>query len=420
MRAGAPDLPLEPGRILAALALALGTAPAWADNDLHGRLELQDAGQFASGDSLQAALGDRDANDALGTFRLTWEPSSDKWSFAFHYLLSAEDGPPVALATAETGKLQRPPATWFDLTDTLARHGAFTASQSIDRLSVAYATPDLVVRVGRQALSWGSGLVFRPMDLFDPFSPLATDTEWKPGVDMLYVQTLFPGGGDLQFILAPRPTHVGGPVTEDASSAALHLHVDLFEHETTWLLARDHGDWVAAFGVNGPLGGATWNLETVPTVLRQGGTRVSALANISDAETVLDRNATLFAEYFRNGFGVAGGAPSIATLPQDLLDRLERGQVFDTRRDYLAGGMTLEVTPLFDLDPTLIIGLDDGSALALLAATYSLGDDLTLAAGIQAPIGRSRTEFGGFPLDPANPLLLAPPGQVYLQLRRYF
>ena len=415
-------MPPESGRVLAALglALALGAGSARADNGLHGRLEIQDAGQFASGDSLQAELGDREANDAQGNFRLTWEPSWGNWSFAFHDLVSAEDGPPVALANAESGLLRPPPATWFDLTDTLSRHGSFTASESIDRLSVAYTTPDLVVRVGRQALTWGSGLVFRPMDLFDPFSPLATDTEWKPGVDMLYVQTLFPDGGDLQFILAPRPDHIGGPVTADASSAALHLHINLFEHETTWLLARDHGDWVGALGVNGPLGGATWNLEAVPTMLRQGGTRVSAVANVSDAVTLLDRNATVFAEYFRNGFGVAGGSPSFASLPQDLLDRLERGQVFDTRRDYLAGGMTWEVTPLFDLDPTLIVDLDDGSLLALLAATYSLGDNLTLAAGIQAPIGRSRTEFGGLPLDPASQTLLAPPGQIYLQLRRYF
>jgi hypothetical protein len=94
--------------------------------------------------------------------------------------------------------------------------------------------------------------------------------------------------------------------------------------------------------------------------------------------------------------------------------------VFSTRRDYLAGGMTLEVTPLFDLSPSLIVNLDDGSLLALVAATYSLADNVTLAAGVQAPIGRARTEFGGLPLSASSPTLLAPPSQIYLQLRRYF
>jgi hypothetical protein len=82
--------------------------------------------------------------------------------------------------------------------------------------------------------------------------------------------------------------------------------------------------------------------------------------------------------------------------------------------------MTLEVTPLFNLSPTLIADLDDGSLLALVAATYSLGDNLMLVGGVEAPIGRSRTEFGGLPADAGSSLVFAPPGQIYLQLRRYF
>ncbi len=276
------------------------------------------------------------------------------------------------------------------------------------------------MRVGRQAITWGSGLVFRPMDLFDPFSPSATDTEWKPGVDMLYVQRLFPDGSDVQFIVAPRPARQGGSPTADASSAAVHVHTTIAGDQATFLLARDHGDWVAGVGLNGALGGATWNVEVVPTFLRRGGTRVSALANISDAVTLFGRNATVFAEYFHNGFGDTNTALALATLPPELADRLARGQLFNTRRDYLAGGLTLEVTPLFTVSPTLIADLNDGSVLALAAGTWSLGDNLTLIAGAQAPIGPARTEFGGLPLSTGSPILFAPPAQVYAQLRRYF
>ena len=239
-------------RLAAALVLAF-PALAQTDNNLHGRLEVQDAGQFAGPDSIQAQFGAQDANDALGALRLTWEPTWGRWSFSFHYVISAEDGPDVTLAHAEAGLLPQPPPTWFNLTDTFESRGPLTASQTIDRLAVTYTTPDLVVRVGRQALTWGSGLVFRPMDLFDPFSPSATDTEYKPGVDMLYVQRLFADGSDLQLIVAPRPDHVGGPPTLDSSSAALHFQTTLLGHQTTWLLARDHGDWVAGAGVNGAL-----------------------------------------------------------------------------------------------------------------------------------------------------------------------
>src|SRR5579859_1042583 len=330
MSAGAPRLRLKTfvGLALAA-SLGAGGALAQTDDNVHGRLELQDAGQVFGSDSVEAALGDEAANDALGNLRITWEPKSGPWSFQFAYVIEAEDGPSIALANAEAGLLPQPPATWLDLTDTFENHGALRASQTIDRLAVAYSTPDLVVRIGRQALTWGSGLVFRPMDLFDPFGPTATDTEYKPGVDMLYVQKLFADGSDLQFIVAPRPARQGGPVTVDASSAALHSHATLLGRQTTWLIARDHGDWVTGLGVNGALGGATWNVEVVPTVLRRGGVRVSGIANVSDAITLFGRNATVFGEYFHNGFGVAGGPFDVADLPPELLDRLERGQVFD-------------------------------------------------------------------------------------------
>jgi len=405
----------------AVFTAALTCAPSRADIDgIHGRLELQDIAAFARGDSLDAALGAQNRNDIAGNLRLTWEPKWDRWSLSFHYLAAAQYGDSVPLVRDETGLLPMPAPTWFNLTDTFVDHRRLTALHTIDRLAVGYTTPDYVVRIGRQALTWGSGLVFRPMDLFDPFSPTAIDTEYKPGTDMVYMQFLFEDGSDLQVIAVPRPARSGAMPSSNASSFAIHYHATFFGHQTTLLLARDHGDWVGGLGVNGALGGATWNLELVPTFVDHGTTRISALANVSDAVTLFDRNATIFAEYFHNGFGASKSDFALATLPFDLLDRLGRGQVFNTRQNYIAAGMTLEVNPLFTIAPTVIAGLDDASAYAIFAATYSLSDNLTLVAGAQAPIGPSDTEFGGMPLILGGTTVLASPAQLYIQLRQYF
>ncbi|MYA17829.1 MAG: hypothetical protein F4Z28_14265, partial [Gammaproteobacteria bacterium] len=40
-----------------------------------------------------------------------------------------------------------------------------------DRLALKYRTPRWALTLGRDAVSWGSGLVFHPMDLFNPFAP---------------------------------------------------------------------------------------------------------------------------------------------------------------------------------------------------------------------------------------------------------
>ncbi len=191
-------------------------------------------------------------------------------------------------------------------------------------------------------------------------------------------------------------------------------------HQITWLLARDHGDWVGAIGVNGALGGATWNVEVLPTVINGGPTLTSVLGNVSDAVRLAGRNATVFLEYFHNGFGAGSGHLTLATLPLALTERLARGQLFDTRRDDLAAGLTLEVNPLLNVSPTVIVDLDDGSLFALIAATYSLSNNLSLIGGVQVPEGRVGTEFGGILLAPGSQTLLAPATQIYLQIRKYF
>jgi hypothetical protein len=258
------------------------------------------------------------------------------------------------------------------------------------------------------------------MDLFDPFAPNATDTEFKPGADMVYAQVLFGDGADLQVIAVPRPRVLGAQPSSNASSFAALYRRAFGAIETSWLLARDHGDWTAAAEATGPLGGSTWTVELVPVFLRASGTRVSALANISDAATIFDRNATVFAEYFHNGFGQTRGDLSLATLPPDLLDRLSRGQVFTLRQDYLAAGLTLEWTPLLTVSPTLISDLDDSSVYALVAANYSLSDDVALITGAQIPLGARNTEYGGLRVAPAAPIKFGPPPQFYIQLRHYF
>lgn len=397
-------------------------APARAD-DVHGRLELGD--QFATEDasSLSATLDEQTRNDVLGDMRVTWEPRWGGWSFALHYEMTVDAGDTPAL-TARRDALgifpPSPPATWLNLTNTFIDDDNLTATQRIDRLSIGYTGDNFVVRLGRQALTWGSGLVFHPMDLFDPFAPTAIDTEYKPGTDMAYAQWLFGDGSDLQFVAVPRAFELNGAPTSNASSFALHYHAAIAGLQTTWLAARDHGDWVVGAGLNGPLGGATWNIEAIPTFVHDGPTLTSGVANISDATTLFGRDATLFAEYYRNGFGLSDRHYALDNLPAPLIDRLLRGQVFDTGRDYLAAGATLQWTPLLHIDPTLIANLNDASLYGIVQATYSLRENLNLVAGVQLPIGPPRTEFGGIALTGASPPFEEQPKIVYVQLRQYF
>ena len=374
-------------------------------------------------DSVGALLDQRQRDDLLGDLRLTWEPQWDRWTLSAQYRIGfdAGDTPLYARRLAALGLFpDAPPPTLFDLTGRLVERDHLIVTQRIVRLALTYRGTHAVIGVGRQTLTWGAGLVFRPMDLFDPFPPDATDTEYKPGADMVYGQYLFDDGSDLQLVAVPRPAYRGGNPTSNASSAAAHFRTAIGLFQTSLLLAQDHGDAVAGLGINGPLGGATWNAEIIPTFVEGHGTYTSAILNISNAMTIWNRDATLFAEYYRNGFGMGARHYALADLPAPLVDRLLRGQVFNTGRDYLAGGATYQWTPLIEIAPTLIANLDDRSLYGLARATWSLNDNLTLIGGAQIPIGPSRSEFGGLPVSGGNAPYLEQPTRIYVQLRQYF
>ncbi len=401
--------------------LLLCAAAAFAE-EVHGRAELQGLFATESPHSVAAMLDARTRADALGDLRLSWRPGRGRWALDAQYQLSldAGDTPHYARELAALGIAPdvQPPTLW-NLTQTFADEPRFTATGRIDRLALGYTTEHLVLRAGRQALTWGAGLVFHPMDLLDPFAPDALDTEYKPGTDMVYAQYLFAAGSDLQLVAVPRSECTNHTPSSSASSYALQFHRAVGALQTTWMVARDYRDWVLGLGINGALGGATWNGEAVPTIVDEGTTAWSALLNISNATHFSGRDITLFFEYYRNGFGLPGSY-AVSDLPSALRARLVRGQVFDTGRDYTAGGATLQWSPLLQISPTLIANLNDGSIYGIVQATRSLTENLNLILGAQWPVGSSGTEFGGIPLSAGGSVSLETPARLYIQLRQYF
>ena len=100
---------------------------------------------------------------------------------------------------------------------------------------------------------------------------------------------------------------------------------------------------------------------------------------------------------FYNGFGQEVGAydlPSLGTNP-DLSNRLARGELFSIGRHYLAGSMTVEMSPLWLLTPTVFLNVEDGSALVQLVTNNDLKENLTFLGSLNVPVGPSGTEYGG-------------------------
>lgn len=342
--------------------------------------------------------------------RMMWQVHRGDFSFTAHHTTSWLQGDTVANGALQSNinpLISNDDTRVADLTwnlDTGKNHAAW---HRFDRLALQYQHDDWSVTVGRQAVSWGSGLVFQPMDMFNPFTPTAVDRDYKPGNDLLLVEKLTSGGGDLQLLAVGRRDEADD-VSGGVGSLALKWRSGLGAGEYELLAGRHYGDRVMALAVRWPLGGAMLRTDIVAT-RPQGGneTLVSAIANLDYSFNLGQRSAYGFVEYYYNGFGASGELPALVNTDLQLGERLQRGELFTLQRNYLAVGATYQWHPLWVQSLTSIINLHDRSSVLVTQLNYEPGDHQRLEFGILANLGSAGEEYGGVFAAPEGSGLLS-------------
>ncbi len=365
--------------------------------------------------------------DVSGDLRLNLKADANRWSFDGAYQLLVLNGDSVELGRSVPGGadiffpgLPDDDRRLLNLTDVIRDDGDTVLLHRIDRLTLGYTSEKAVIRLGRQALSWGNGLFYAPMDLVNPFDPAAVDTEYKSGDDMLYVQYLQESGDDIQGAYVARREPVSGDVESDQSTAALKYHGFIEDFEYDLLLAQHYGDTVVGLGAGKSVGGAVWHGDIVVT-RTDDDTCIQLVTNLTYSWNGFDRNMSGAIEYFYNGFGQRAGEYDPVSLGNnpDLIDRVTRGELFSIGRHYLAGSVMIEMTPLWGLTPTVLANVSDPSGLFQLVTNYSLSDDMTLLASINVPLGPKGSEFGGIESGQPNRYLSGGAG-LFAQIAWYF
>jgi len=290
----------------------------------------------------------------------------------------------------------------------------------LDRASIGYTSDNLVIRFGRQAVSWGNGLVFQPMDIFNPFSPNAIDKEYKTGDDMLYLQSLLESGDDLQMVLIPRRNQSTNDIKKNESSLAVKYHSTLGDTDMDVLLSRHFGNNLVGIGFATDWKGAIIRGDLV-NVWNSLDTRLSTVVSINYSWVFSDLNFSGFIEYYHNGDGISNenyNPINLANKPE-LLRQISRGEKFTLARDYLSAGLTVELTPRWLFTPLLINNNNDGSRLTQWIINFDWKENLTLLMGANLPFGKKGTEYGGLP--GSLPDVYSGGGRsIFLQLAIYF
>ena len=407
-----------------AVVLPGAALPQETEYDFGGHIKGRLLGQtFPDNSAFRQLLGSS-ALDIESDLRLNFEASKGRWSFDAAYQLFAGYGDRIDLAGLLPGgpsnRLPNDDHRFFDLTHVIDDDGKFVALHRLDRLSISYANDKTVVRLGRQALSWGNGLIFSPMDIVNPFDPTQVDTEYKAGDDMLYAQYLRDNGDDIQFSYVARRDIVSGDLESDQSTAAVKYHGIVGDAEYDLLIARNYGETTLAVGGNRSIGGAVWRGDLIVTDAASGS-KVQLVTNLSYSWIWGGKNVSGVVEYYFDEYGQKDGQYDSSSLAQnpELLQRLARGQSFTIGRHYVAGGLMIEMTPLWILTPNLFANVEDGSALLQIVTRNNLSEDMEFIGALNIPIGPDGSEYGGIALDTPG-VFLSTDASVFAQLAWYF
>jgi hypothetical protein len=419
----------------AVAALWFGGVPAVAGDGeatrFGGHVKLQYTYTDFRPDDFAAGHGSDPAHDGAAEVRLKLDRRHGRWRFEAHgeWLAVGGDALAARRAAAALGLLAAGTASGlpddrrrlFDLSETLSDRPRRAAVARLDRLALGYVGARSSLQFGRQAVSWGNGLVFHPLDFVNPFSPVAIDKEYKTGDDMLYGQWLLgEAGGDLEAIVVPRRDPVTRAIASNQTTYALKWRERRGGFDLDLLAARHFGEDVLGLGTARSLGdgGAVWRLDAVYTGLDTGGSAFSFVTNLDHAWTAFGRNVYGYVEYFRNGVGQGDRSRYLEPSPA-LAQRLARGECYTLARHYAAFGLRIELDPLVQLLAGRIHNLDDGSRYTQLRLSYDWRQDWRLLAGLDWPAGRRGTEFGGLAVA-GEGTYLAPGRAVYLRAAYYF
>ena len=384
-------------------------------------------GQYQLGsyphDSLLRELVGTPTHDINGDLRLLVAGNKSRFDWKADYQLVGRSGDTLALNRALQGSFLAPGADLnddrrlMDLTHTISDHDDYVLVHRLDRLHAGYTGDQAVVRMGRQAISWGNGLIYNPVDFFNPFDPAAVDKEYKSGDDMLYGQYLQNSGNDFEFVSVWRRDE-NGNTGSDVNTQTLKYHAFIGEGELDLVAARHYEDDIISAGGLSNLGGAIVRGDALLTHT-DVDTYTSAVINLSYSWMGFGKNMSGVIEYFFNGMGLQESNYDQLAQHTDLTDRLQRGELFTIGRHYLAAGLSIEVTPLFMFTPNMFFNMGDGSGLMQLVGQYDLAQNWQILMAGNLPFGSNGSEFGG--LDtPREDLQFSSGPSLFAQVAFYF
>ena len=409
----------------AALFLFVFAASAYAGEwqySGHAKLLLNHA-QYQADDRTAVLAGQNDLTDINTNLRFNLQGQWQSWDLNIHYQLAGMSGDSTGLLVANNplggASTAIDEGNLFYLSSVISDDGYHRWLHRLDRLNVGYSADDWIIRFGRQAISWGNGINFNPLDIFNPFSPLSLDTEYKNGDDLFYMQWMLSNQTDLQLIYLPRRDTDSGELSNSLDSLALKMHIMSQSGDWDLLVASHYDDTVYGLTYVRNVSGAVWRNDINLTRLANGRDTWFVDSNMDYSWSAFGRNFYGYIEWFHNSLGQS--IVDISSVDPALMERITRGELYSLVNNIFSIGMMMEMNPRWNANLSMLYAPGDKGHFANLRFNYDWKQNASMIMGISLPGGARGSEYGGvyYP-DGADSGYVGAATQVYFYMQYYY
>ncbi len=271
-----------------------------------------------------------------------------------------------------------PDPRYWTLQDELHESGDLVVRHQLYRGTVQWRSPVGDFRLGRQQVNWSTALIWNPMDILNPVSPLQLEPDERIGVDALLWDRSWGATGRISAVHAPQDS------SESASTAARAKR--FFAGVDSGVMVGEFADVTkAGFSGSGSVAGTGWRSELVWSEPNAGD---SYWQGVADLNWAFRNGLNLAVEYFYNGRPVSPGTTGLANLVS--------ARPLYAGRHYAGLLVWQDINPFWQYRAVAIRNADDASWVLYPRSTWilPLSQEIYFTAGAQWFGGDQDSEYG--------------------------